>query len=104
MLGGDSDIQLHVDIRGKALTDLCTGLHSQSISGNDDVDVGAKWNFRSATVSPEKKSFCVPRLFTLSTSYATSKLDQGSDHRVVYAGLDFPKTTQYKRKKKNNRI
>ena len=57
MLGGDSDIQLHVDIRGKALTDLCTGLHSQSISGNDDVDVGAKWNFRSATVSPEKNHF-----------------------------------------------
>jgi hypothetical protein len=57
VLGGDSDIQLHVDIRGKELTDLCTGLHSQSISGNDDVDVGAKWNFRSATVSPEKINF-----------------------------------------------
>jgi hypothetical protein len=38
--------------------------------------------------------------FTLSTSFATNKLDFGSDHRAVYTGVEFPKQSQNKRQKK----
>ena len=52
----------------------------------------------------DSKRFHTVILGVCSNSFATIQLDLGSAHHAVYTGLEFPKQSQNKRKRKHRRV